>query len=72
MSLFHFLCTKVAKGGEIGLPMLIVIVVFSQYLVHFVKPRKDIIDRFVLFSVVIVWIYAHVLTVEGAYNGEEE
>ena len=45
------------------------IVCFLQYLVHFVKPGKDILDRFaVLFSVVVVWIFAHILTVGGAYN----
>ncbi|KAG6425259.1 hypothetical protein SASPL_115686 [Salvia splendens] len=69
--LYEFGFPGVAKCVEIGLPMLIVIVVFSQYLVHFVKPGKDILDRFaVLFSVVIVWIYAHLLTVGGAYNGK--
>ncbi|KAG6422196.1 hypothetical protein SASPL_118760 [Salvia splendens] len=69
--LYEFGFPGVAKCVEIGLPMLIVIVVFSQYLVHFVKPGKDILDRFaVLFSVVIIWIYAHLLTVGGAYNGK--
>lgn len=42
-----------------------------QYLVHLIKPGKHIFDRFaVIFSVVIVWIYAHLLTVGGAYNGK--
>lgn len=41
-----------------------------QYLSHLIRPGKHIFDRFaVLFSVVIVWIYAHLLTVGGAYNG---
>ena len=36
---------------------------------HVVKPGKNIFDRFaVLFSVVIVWIYAHLLTVGKAYD----
>ncbi|KAG6426121.1 hypothetical protein SASPL_110337 [Salvia splendens] len=69
--LYEFAFPGVAKCIEIGLPMLIVLVIFSQYLVHFVKPGKDILDRFaVLFSVVVVWIYAHILTVGGAYSGK--
>lgn len=41
-----------------------------QYLAHLIRPGKNIFDRFaVLFTVAIVWIYAHLLTVGGAYNG---
>ncbi|EPS60200.1 hypothetical protein M569_14604 [Genlisea aurea] len=59
----------VAKCVEIGLPELVLLVLFSQYLVHLIKPGKNIFDRFaVIFSVGIVWIYAHLLTVGGAYN----
>lgn len=93
-------CFQVAKCVEIGLPMLILLVIFSQvistivywftlvhwswsytgvmhecfywllqYLVHLIKPGKNIFDRFaVVFTVAIVWIYAHLLTVGGAYN----
>ncbi|RZC79766.1 hypothetical protein C5167_042340 [Papaver somniferum] len=58
----------VAKCIEIGLPQLILLVVFSQYLPHLIHA-KDVFDRFaVLFSVAIVWIYAHLLTVGGAYK----
>ncbi|XP_073291497.1 nucleobase-ascorbate transporter 6-like [Primulina huaijiensis] len=61
----------VANCVEIGLPQLIILVLFSQYLVHFLHRGKNIVDRFaVLFSVTIVWIYAHILTVGGAYNGK--
>lgn len=67
--LYEFGFPGVAKCVEIGLPMLIILVLFSQYLVHLIKPGKHIFDRFaVIFSVVIVWIYAHILTVGGAYN----
>ncbi|KAL8140780.1 hypothetical protein V2J09_006801 [Rumex salicifolius] len=72
----------VAKCVEIGLPELIILVVLmhangtqccaysmSRYLGHSIKTGKHICERFaVLFSVVIVWIYAHLLTVGGAYN----
>ncbi|KAL0357965.1 UNVERIFIED_CONTAM: Nucleobase-ascorbate transporter 7 [Sesamum calycinum] len=52
------------KCVEIGLPQLIILVIFSQYLPHMMKGGRNVFDRFaVLFSVVIVWIYAHLLTV---------
>ncbi|XP_040989974.1 nucleobase-ascorbate transporter 6-like [Juglans microcarpa x Juglans regia] len=59
----------VAKCVEIGLPELVVLVFISQYMPHVLHSRKHFFDRFaVIFSVVIVWIYAHLLTVGGAYN----
>ncbi|KAK8616594.1 hypothetical protein V6N13_018138 [Hibiscus sabdariffa] len=61
----------VAKCVEIGLPQLILIVFVSQYVPHVIKSGRNIFDRFaVLFSVMIVWIYAHLLTVGGVYNGK--
>lgn len=60
----------VAKCIEIGLPQLIILVFFSQYLANMIRSGKNIFERFaVIFSVAIVWIYAFVLTVGGAYNG---
>jgi nucleobase transporter 1/2 len=67
--LYEFGFPGVAKCVEIGLPQLIILIIFSQYLVHLIKPGKHIFDRFaVIISVAIVWIYAHLLTVGGAYN----
>ncbi|XP_027347466.1 nucleobase-ascorbate transporter 6-like [Abrus precatorius] len=58
-----------AKCVEIGLPEIIILIVFSQYIPHMMKGEKPIFDRFaVIFSVAIVWIYAHLLTVGGAYR----
>ncbi|XP_068657708.1 nucleobase-ascorbate transporter 6-like [Aristolochia californica] len=57
------------KCIEIGLPQLILLVILSQYLPHCFKGRKVIFDRSaVLMSVAIVWVYAHILTVGGAYK----
>lgn len=40
-----------------------------QYMPHVFHRGKHVFDRFaVIFTVVIVWIYAHLLTVGGAYN----
>ncbi|OIV89871.1 hypothetical protein TanjilG_23136 [Lupinus angustifolius] len=59
----------VAKCVEIGLPELILLVFVSQYVPHVLHSGKHIFDRFaVIFTVAIVWIYAHILTVGGAYN----
>ncbi|KAL1327617.1 hypothetical protein AAHE18_13G314300 [Arachis hypogaea] len=58
-----------AKCVEIGLPEIFILVIFSQYIPHMMKGDKPIFDRFaVIFSIAIVWIYAHLLTVGGAYK----
>ncbi|CAN6239469.1 unnamed protein product [Urochloa humidicola] len=60
---------SVAKCVEIGLPELILLVIFAMYLPHTVHMLKSIFDRFaVLFTIPIVWLYAYLLTVGGAYR----
>ncbi|XWS51011.1 hypothetical protein CRYUN_Cryun12cG0139700 [Craigia yunnanensis] len=69
--LYEFGFPGVAKCVEIGLPQLILIVFVSQYMPHVIKSGRHFFDRFaVIFTVVVVWIYAHLLTVGGAYNGK--
>ncbi|KAM0936489.1 putative xanthine/uracil/vitamin C permease [Dioscorea sansibarensis] len=59
----------VAKCIEIGLPQLVLLIIFSQYIPHAIHSEKAVIDRFaVLFSITIVWVYAFLLTVGGAYK----
>ncbi|KAL9254632.1 Nucleobase-ascorbate transporter 6-like protein [Drosera capensis] len=59
----------VVKCVEIGLPQLIILILIAQYLPHLLKFGRNVFERFaVIFSVVIVWIYAVLLTVGGAYN----
>lgn len=59
----------VAKCIEIGLPQIILLIVFSQYLPHVIRSEKPVFDRFaVILSIVIVWLYAYLLTVGGAYK----
>ncbi|KAL8141972.1 hypothetical protein V2J09_015004 [Rumex salicifolius] len=63
------LISLVAKCVEIGLPELILVLLISQYLGNFVKSGKNMFQRFaVIISVAIVWVYAFVLTIGGAYN----
>ncbi|KAG5522286.1 hypothetical protein RHGRI_034465 [Rhododendron griersonianum] len=67
--LYGFGFPLLTKCVEIGLPQLIFLVIFSQYIPHLMSGDRHIFDRFaVLFSVIIVWIYAHLLTVGGAYK----
>ncbi|KAL3538790.1 hypothetical protein ACH5RR_002156 [Cinchona calisaya] len=58
-----------AECIEIGLPELIILVLLSQYAPHFYKLKRPIFDRFaVLLAVGLVWAYAALLTVAGAYK----
>ncbi|KAL8161598.1 hypothetical protein V2J09_013087 [Rumex salicifolius] len=42
---------------------------FPGYVPHLMKGERHVFDRFaVIISVVLVWIYAHLLTVGGAYK----
>ncbi|XP_041013551.1 nucleobase-ascorbate transporter 7-like [Juglans microcarpa x Juglans regia] len=67
--LYEFGFPVLAKCIEIGLPQLIILVIFSQYIPHLMHGETHVFGRFaVIFSVVIVWIYAHLLTVGGAYK----
>ncbi|XP_038983844.1 nucleobase-ascorbate transporter 6-like isoform X1 [Phoenix dactylifera] len=59
----------VAKCIEIGLPQLLILIIFSQYMPHAVHSQRPVFDRFaVIFSVAIVWLYAFILTMGGAYR----
>ncbi|EPS57857.1 xanthine/uracil permease family protein, partial [Genlisea aurea] len=61
----------VGKCVEVGLPELVLLILFSQYLPSLLYRGKYIFNRFsVVITVVIVWIYAHLLTVGGVYDGK--
>lgn len=63
--------SQLAKCVEIGLPALLLVVFISQYVPHMMKSWSSIYSRYaVLFSVAVVWAYAAVLTVAGAYNNK--
>ncbi|XP_076898033.1 nucleobase-ascorbate transporter 6-like [Bidens hawaiensis] len=71
--LYEFGFPLVAKCVEIGLPQIVFLLIFSQYIPNLMKGKSHIFDRFsVLFSIVIVWIYAHLLTVSGAYKNKSD
>ncbi|KAF3792171.1 Nucleobase-ascorbate transporter 7 [Nymphaea thermarum] len=58
----------VAKCIEIGLPELILMIIFTQYVRH-IGERRGIGNRYaVVFSIAVVWLYAHILTIAGAYR----
>ncbi|KAM6558325.1 nucleobase-ascorbate transporter 4 [Cannabis sativa] len=69
LGLFALGFPQLARCIEVGLPALIIVVVLSQYLPHFTKSKRMVFDRFaVLLSVSIVWSYAEILTIAGAYD----
>ncbi|KAK9023815.1 hypothetical protein V6N11_004013 [Hibiscus sabdariffa] len=54
---------------EIGLPMLILLVISQQYLKRLHSRAHVILERFaLLFCIGIIWAFAAILTVSGAYN----
>ncbi|KAI3888972.1 hypothetical protein MKX03_028771 [Papaver bracteatum] len=58
---------------EIGIPMLILFVLFSQYLKNFRMKDLPILERFaLLLSVTVIWAYAHMITAGGAYKHRPE
>ncbi|KAH9620721.1 hypothetical protein KSS87_020211 [Heliosperma pusillum] len=57
----------VGRCVEIGVPMLILFVVFSQI------KTLPMLERFaLLFSIAVIWAYAHLLTASGAYKHRPE
>ncbi|XP_042508765.1 nucleobase-ascorbate transporter 7-like [Macadamia integrifolia] len=69
LGLYQLGFPKLANCVEVGLPALVLLVIFSQYLPPLLTVKRFKGDRFaVLFTVAIVWVYAHILTKAGAYN----
>ncbi|KAK4493319.1 hypothetical protein RD792_017793 [Penstemon davidsonii] len=63
----------VGRCVEIGIPMLILFIAFSQYLKQFQTRQVPILERFaLLISVTVIWAYAHLLTASGAYKHRPE
>ncbi|KAG2687897.1 hypothetical protein I3760_09G070400 [Carya illinoinensis] len=59
----------VGQCVEIGVPMLILFIAFSQYLKNFQARQLPILERFaLLISITVIWAYAHLLTASGAYR----
>ncbi|WRX27706.1 Nucleobase cation symporter 2 family - like 9 [Theobroma cacao] len=59
----------VGRCVEIGIPMLILFIAFSQYLKNFLTKQLPILERFgLLISITVIWAYAHLLTASGAYK----
>ncbi|XP_038691720.1 nucleobase-ascorbate transporter 2 [Tripterygium wilfordii] len=59
----------VGRCVEIGIPMFLLFIAFSQYLKHFHTRQLPILERFaLLISITVIWAYAHLLTASGAYK----
>ncbi|KAK0575582.1 hypothetical protein LWI29_003220 [Acer saccharum] len=58
---------------EIGLPMLILLVIGQQYLKHLHSRSSYLVERFALLVCLgLIWAFAAILTVAGAYNNVKE
>ncbi|XP_071702606.1 nucleobase-ascorbate transporter 3-like [Rutidosis leptorrhynchoides] len=69
LGLFERGFPELANCVEIGLPMLIFLVVFQQYLKRLHHRADPILERFaLLFCIALVWAFAAIITVAGAYN----
>ncbi|KAF5205467.1 Nucleobase-ascorbate transporter [Thalictrum thalictroides] len=69
LGLYQFGFPVVASCIEVGLPELVLLIIISQYIPRVLNCRRAVFERFaVLISVAIVWAYAAILTVGGAYN----
>jgi hypothetical protein len=63
----------VGRCVEVGLPMLILFVVLSQYLKNVQIKDIPVLERFSLFiCIALVWAYAQILTSGGAYKNSTE
>lgn len=63
----------VGRCVEIGIPMFILFIVFSQYLKNFHLRGLPVLERFaLLISITVIWAYAHLLTASGAYKHHPE
>lgn len=69
LGLFQRGFPMLAQCVEIGLPMLILLVIVQQYLKRLHESTYVILERFALLMCVgVVWAFAALLTVSGAYN----
>ncbi|KAG8377656.1 hypothetical protein BUALT_Bualt08G0055600 [Buddleja alternifolia] len=64
---------QLANCVQIGLPMLILLVVAQQYLQHIHPVARPMLERFALLvCIAIIWSFAAILTVAGAYNNVKQ
>ncbi|KAG9440731.1 hypothetical protein H6P81_020896 [Aristolochia fimbriata] len=73
LGLFQRGFPQLGKCVEIGLPMLILLVIVQQYLKNFHMRGHSMLERYALLLCIgIIWAFAAVLTVSGAYNSVPE
>ncbi|KAK9129623.1 hypothetical protein Sjap_010110 [Stephania japonica] len=73
LGLFQRGFPRVAQCVELGLPMLILLVVCQQYLRRLHKLAHTLFERYgLLLCTAIIWAFAAILTVAGAYNSARE
>ncbi|XP_024365383.1 nucleobase-ascorbate transporter 2 isoform X1 [Physcomitrium patens] len=69
LGLYEYGFPMVGKCVEIGIPHLLLVLIFSQYLKHIRFRHQPIFELFpVMIGTAITWAYAHLLTMSGAYE----
>lgn len=64
---------QLANCVEIGLPMLILLIFSQQFLQHIHSVARPMLERYALLVCVgVIWAFAAILTVAGAYNNVRE
>ncbi|XP_061355969.1 nucleobase-ascorbate transporter 3 [Gastrolobium bilobum] len=62
-----------ANCVQVGLPMLILLVITQQYLKRLHPTTHHVLERFaLLLCIAVIWAFAAILTVAGAYNNAKE
>ncbi|KAJ3673147.1 hypothetical protein LUZ60_006521 [Juncus effusus] len=67
--LYYIAFPGLANCVEIGLPALVILILLFKYATYGFNRGTFLFQRCaVLITIIIVWVYAHILTVAGAYN----
>ncbi|KAL8490169.1 hypothetical protein ACS0TY_025415 [Phlomoides rotata] len=73
LGLYHLGFPQIAKCFEVGIPELVLILTASEIMTRFIKLKRLVWERYALvLSIAVVWIYAEILTLSGAFAKTEK
>ncbi|KAL3617861.1 hypothetical protein CASFOL_038182 [Castilleja foliolosa] len=69
LGLYHLGFPLIATCLEVGIPELVLIIIISQFFPRLMESTRPLRNRYaLLLSVPIIWLYAEILTLSGAFN----
>ncbi|GFP84086.1 putative nucleobase-ascorbate transporter 10 [Phtheirospermum japonicum] len=69
LGLHHLGFPLIATCLEVGIPELVLIIIIPQFVPRLIESTRPLCNRYaLLLSVPIVWVYAEILTLSGAFN----